>query len=126
MSTEVESNDLLPEIGNEQMKAYAIKQLSTLGGCVTYGPFKICADVTSDPLGAEVIVSYNGSQVGKCVVNEAHPECRVTYGNSLVKLDVKVRLDISEKKITATGKVCVNVPVFGWQCVSKTVTVYSW
>ena len=126
MSTEVENEDLIPEIGNEQLQTYAIKQLSTLGGCVTYGPFKICADITSDPLSAEVIVSYNGSQVGKCVVNAAHPECRVTYGNSLVKLDVKIKLDISGKKITAEGKVCVHVPVVGWQCVSKTVTVYSW
>jgi len=126
MSIVIENKDLIPEIDDAQMSIYAEKILSTLGGCVTFGPFQLCADVELDPPSAKVTLSYNGNQVGECQLDATHHECDTKWGNDYVKIDVTINLDIPGKKITATGKVCIHVPVFGWKCIKHTVTVYSW
>lgn len=126
MSIEVKDEDLLPELNEAQMSMYAEELLSTLGGCVSFGPFKLCANVKLSPPSAKVALSYNGNQVAECAVSESHPECTAKWGNGHVKIDVKIKLDLHSKKITAKGKACVHVPVIGWKCMSHTVTVYSW
>ncbi len=126
MSIEVKQEDLLPEINASQMSIDADKLLSMMGGCVSFGPFKLCANVELLPPSAKVTMSYNGNEVAVCQLDASHTECNAKYGNSNAKIDVTVKLDIPGKKITATGKACVHVPVIGWKCMSHTVTVYSW
>ena len=126
MSLEEKNTDLLPEIDEDQMNIYAEEILYSRDGCVSFGPFKLCADVKLDPPSAKITLSYHDRQLAVCDVSESHPDCEAKWGNSHVKVDVKFKLDMAGKKITATGKACIHISHLGWKCMSRTITVYSW
>ncbi len=107
-----------------QLKKYS-KQATAMSGSVSIGPFTI--KYTFGATSVTVTASVNFGPIKKTLFTKTlslTQKCHsVTLNAGVVKVTLKVCVDIAKRRIVITGTACVRKLFGGWSCKTWTKTI---